>query len=66
MGKLNSLIVSEVLPTSHLDEYDEVIAMMEMSVDETISLDSSAFQQYVLDNWTWKKNFIGSVTKYLG
>src|ERR1700756_651161 len=42
-------------PQDHTEDYDSVIAMLEMSVDETIELDASSFQQYVLDKWSWKR-----------
>jgi hypothetical protein len=41
-------------PADHTDDYDTVIAMLEMSVDVTLDIDQSLFQQYVLDKWSWK------------
>jgi hypothetical protein len=41
-------------PQDHTEDYDTVIAMLEMSVDETLEIDYSLFQQYVLDRWSWK------------
>jgi hypothetical protein len=42
-------------PQDHTEDYDSVIAMLEMSVDDTIELDAASFQQYVLDKWSWKR-----------
>jgi hypothetical protein len=42
-------------PQDHTEDYDSVIAMLEMSVEDTIELDAGSFQQYVLDKWTWKR-----------
>lgn len=53
-------------PVNYLSQYDEVIEMMEMSVDENINLDSDSFQAYFKDNWAWKSSFAGSNAKYLG
>lgn len=39
---------------SHESEYKKVIRMVEMSVDDAITLDSRSFDQYVMDNWSWK------------
>lgn len=39
---------------SHEGEYKKVIRMVEMSVDDEITLDSRSFDQYVMDNWAWK------------
>jgi hypothetical protein len=50
-----SRAVSLPEPQDHTEDYDAVIAMLEMSVDEVIELDASSFQQYVLDKWSWKR-----------
>ena len=38
-------------PVDHTADYDRILAMLEMSVDDTISLSAQEFNQYVLDNW---------------
>jgi hypothetical protein len=40
-------------PQDHTDDYDNVVAMLGMSVDEVIELDAHDFQCYVMDKWTW-------------
>lgn len=42
-------------PQDHTEDYDNIIAMVEMSVDQTIQLESHDFQAYVLDKWQWAK-----------
>lgn len=44
-------------PTSYASQYQQVIDMLEFSVDETISLDSEAFRAYIKDEWSWKSSF---------
>lgn len=44
-------------PVSHETEYNEAIAMLEFSVDETIKLDEVLFRQYVLNQWNWTAQF---------
>lgn len=68
-GDLSNLRFDMPRPECHAGEYDEVIAMMEYSVDEVISLDSSSFRAYVLGEWTWKhalKAATASLSAYLG
>lgn len=48
-----SLWLSE--PISEVKSYEKVIAMLEMSTDEEVTLSQSEFSQYVLDDWTWKE-----------
>lgn len=59
------MVITEMGPENHTGEYDKVIAMMEMSVDDVINLDASSFQQFVLDDWAWKQNFTATATKYM-
>jgi hypothetical protein len=40
-------------PSNHIKDYDRVITMLEVSVDETIILNASEFDQYVRDVWAW-------------
>lgn len=40
-------------PQDHTDDYDSIIAMLIMSVDDEISLSHQDFQSYVLDKWHW-------------
>lgn len=45
-------------PESHADDYDRAIAMLRMSVDETIELTADQFEQLVQDRWGWQNSFI--------
>jgi hypothetical protein len=42
-----------VQPRDHTGDYDRTIMMLEMSVDDTIILDATEFDQYVRDVWAW-------------
>lgn len=53
-------------PMDHTQDYDRVIAMLEMSVDLEIEIDSVEFDQYVLDNWDWKQLAMMTNLKYAG
>ena len=55
-GKMEFLSIGLAQPQNHRKEYDQVIDMMEMSVDEVINLDSHSFQCYVKDQWNWSSN----------
>jgi hypothetical protein len=51
-------------PTSHEKDYDLVIKMLEMSVEDVTILDHNEFNQFVMDEWSWKPNFRSSTTYY--
>lgn len=40
-------------PQDHTDDYDNVIAMLSMSVDDVVCIEAQAFANYVMDDWTW-------------
>lgn len=51
-------------PKSHEVEYNRVIRMLELSVDNEIELDATQFSQYVQDDWSWKQGFAATSSFY--
>lgn len=51
-------------PELHVQEYDEVLEMLEMSEDEVIELDRDSFNNYVRDDWSWSRDFRLSASNY--
>lgn len=58
------VVFVELAPEDHTDDYDHVISMLRMSVDEVVELTSSEFAQYVQDDWNWKHTWTASNMKY--
>lgn len=52
------------IPEQHLDDYDRVIRMLELSVDEDISLNENQFENYVQDKWDWSHSFLSNTLSY--
>ncbi len=63
-GKKIRRSVSLIEPMDQTADYDRVIRMMEMSVDDTIKLEEHDFNSYVLDQWQWKNQFTASNRRY--
>jgi hypothetical protein len=51
-------------PSNHLKDYDRVITMLEMSVEDTVMLDAQAFDRYVMDSWDWSRFALVTNTAY--
>ncbi len=51
-------------PQDHTKDYDRVIRMLEMSTSDEITCTEKQFNQYVLDEWTWKDEFSTSNALY--
>lgn len=52
-------------PESHVDDYEDVIEMLEMSVDDTIELSHEQFKKWIKDDWDWKRHWSSSNAAYL-
>jgi hypothetical protein len=44
-------------PESHEEDYDQVLEMLSMSVDDEITIQADDFACYAMDKWDWKKKF---------
>lgn len=51
-------------PAEHTNEYEQVLKMLDFSVDDTIELTHDEFSNYVLDDWGWKQSFNLSSSNY--
>lgn len=51
-------------PQDHTKDYDRVILMVKMSVNDEIELTHQEFQQYVMDDWSWKREFVATASNY--
>jgi hypothetical protein len=51
-------------PEDHTEDYDRVLAMLDMSVDEVIELEEEDFKCYVLDQWGWQRSFASNTMRY--
>jgi hypothetical protein len=51
-------------PVDKAEEYDRAIEMLEMSVDEKITITSQEFRNYVKDKWDWTDQMLLSNTRY--
>jgi hypothetical protein len=52
------------IPEDHVKDYDRVIGMLEMSIDENVLITSTEYSQYVMDDWGWKERFISTSNAY--
>lgn len=64
-GKKLRRFVTLPEPEDHTDDYDRVIKMLEMSVEEQLEIDETQFAMYVMDDWGWKKNWTTTNAAYI-
>jgi hypothetical protein len=63
-GKKIDVIIRLQQPQDQTKDYDRVIGMLEMSVDDVVELDEQSYKQYVMDDWSWTNNFLSSNSTY--
>lgn len=54
------------VPVTHEKDYEQVIQMLQMSTDDTITLEADEFACYVMDDWSWKREFQQVTSFYKG
>ena len=63
-GKKINTIIHLIQPKDHTDDYDRVIGMLKMSVDNEIIVDDSDYRKFILDQWDWSRQFSSSSASY--
>lgn len=51
-------------PTSHVQDYDRAIALLELHEGVSLALSADDVRKYMQDDWDWSQNFRYSCTKY--
>lgn len=51
-------------PTNQLADYDRVIGLLNMSDEAKVPLSDVEYASYVLDQWSWRNQFIASNRMY--
>jgi hypothetical protein len=52
-------------PEDHTDDYDRILTMARMQIDDTIELTEDEFAMYVMDQWSWKSSFTSTTSRYV-
>lgn len=63
-GKKINQYLSLPEPQDHTKEYDTVLSMLKMSVDDNVVIAYSDYAKYVLDDWSWKEAFASTASLY--
>ncbi len=58
-------IVGLVQPTNHTADYDRALQMLELSVDDVITLTTADFANLVQDQWQWTQQWARSASRYV-
>jgi alpha-D-ribose 1-methylphosphonate 5-triphosphate diphosphatase PhnM len=64
-GLVQNVYVSLTMPQDHTPDYDRVLTMLKMTVDDTLELTETDAARYVLDDWEWKQQWVTANASYL-
>ena len=64
-GKKVVHIIALPTPEEHTADYDRIIKMLTMSLDDEVTLEEELFEQYVNDVWLWNRAFMANTTSYV-
>lgn len=51
-------------PENHIKDYELILRMLRLSIQDTIEITSQQFRWYVMDEWPWKSAFAITSTRY--
>lgn len=63
-GKVATIYISLPIPEDHTKDYDRVIRALELDNRKEVELSEADVQRYVMDDWTWKRDFLASNRAY--
>ena len=58
------MVFNLIEPQDQTKDYDRAIRMLEMSIEKVIELSEQDFKAYVMDDWSWKFQFLSSNSAY--
>lgn len=65
-GKIDQHVLGRLPePRHYLSEYDTAISMVKWQTEDTYPLDQNTFENWVLDKWGWKGNFLAGTSAYV-
>ena len=63
-GKLPALNIGLMAPEDHTRDYDRIIRMVQMHTGDAFTLSEADFSAYVMDDWSWKRQWVISNSGY--
>lgn len=63
-GSLVRVMISLPEPSDHTKDYERALEMMAMSLDDEIEIDETTFSELVMDDWSWKREFLTTNSAY--
>lgn len=65
-GSLERVYISLPEPEDHTTDYDRVLEMLSMHLGDEVEVDEDSFASYVMDDWSWKRQFLSINSAYSG
>lgn len=63
-GSPGALYLKLERPENHTEDYDIVLGMLELSVEDEIEMTLANYRNYILDMWHWSEKFRTTASAY--
>jgi hypothetical protein len=63
-GKILRGVYYLPVPEDHTKDYDRVLKMLDMHKPELIEISQEDFAKYVMDDWAWRAQWLGTSANY--
>lgn len=63
-GAIVRVIWALPFPEQHLDDYDRVLRMLELTVDDIVQLTDEEVAQFVMNDWQWGFSWAANTIAY--
>ena len=57
--------IALIEPMNQTKEYDRILKQLSLTSDRIVELTDSEFANYVMDDWSWKDQFLVSSSAYI-
>lgn len=52
------------VPEKHLEDYDRILKVLELTIDEEITLDDAEVAMYIMNEWGWLHSWAANTVAY--
>jgi hypothetical protein len=64
-GRIHTKFEALPVPQDHTVDYDRVIRLVELDINDTMTLDEDEVAMFVMDDWHWKREFATTNAYYV-
>ena len=64
-GRIPPITLKIEVPEDHTDDYDQVLGMLTLEVNDNVTLSWEEYRNYVDDEWDWSRRWAANTSSYV-